>query len=199
MRAGWRSNRRLLAVFILAVGLFLGSCEKPDASYVTSPSVKSLLGTTTGNVAYEPPETAPAEVPSPKGWDVRLENARFSKLEDGTHSIQVVMQIDSEAGTGMEVWLTDRDHTVFRWSGGSSRPYNGVVCFQLQLEDETSAVVLGDGPHTLSVAFRDPTSSDPIVSRTVKVAGTVQRLEGEAPVPPSEVARELLGCPRSVI
>lgn len=190
----------MLAAFILAAVLATSvACEKPDASYVTSPSVKSLLGTTTGNVAYEPPEKAPADVPNPGGWDVRLENARFSKLEDGTHSIQVVMQIDSEAGTGMEVWLTDRDRTVFRWSGGSSQPYNGVVCFQLQLEDQTSAVVLGDGPHTLSVAFRDPTSGDPVASRTVRVAGTVQRLDGEAPVPSSELARELLGCPRSVI
>ncbi len=185
-----------LALLVFAAAV---ACEGPDASHVTSPSAKTLVGTTTGNVAYEPPEKAPADVPDPKGWDVSLDNARFAKLEDGTRSIQIVMQVDSEAGPGMELWLTDRDRTVVRWSGGSTRPYNGVVCFQLQIEDDAAGLALGDGPHALTVTFRDPGTGEPVVSRTIRVAGTVPTLRGGTPGTQSEIARELLGCPRSVI
>ena len=186
-------------ILILAGGALLAACEKPDASHVTSPSAKALVGTTTGNVAYDPPDPAPPETPNPTGWDVRLENARFSKLENGRHSIQVVLQVESRAGPGMEIWLSDEQRTVVRWSGGSARPYDGVVCFQLQLEDEAAALDLGDGPHALTLAFRDPGSGEVVVARTIRVAGEPPGLHGGTPATDSDVVRELLGCPRSVI
>src|SRR5687767_5522013 len=118
--------------------LVLAACDKPDASDVTSPSAKALLGTTTGNVAFDPAETPPEPVASPEGWDLRLENVRYEELENGQESLQVVTQIQAQAGPGMEVWLLERGgDAVYRWSGGSARAYDGVVCFQLRLEDDT--------------------------------------------------------------
>jgi len=187
----------MLCLVLLA--LVLGACEKPDASDVTSPSAKALIGTTTGNVAYRPPDVPPDVVPNPEGWDVRLENARFSELENGDEAIQVVMQVQSERGPGFEVWLTDAEGTALRWTAGSAQEYDGVVCFQLRLESENEALDLVDGPYEMTVAFRDPAMDEPVVAQSIRVAGTPPQLEGEPPGGASEVARDLLGCPRSVI
>ena len=118
---------------VLLGAMLVSACEKPDASYLTSPSADLLIGTTTGNVAFLPPETAPDPVTSPAGWDERLELALFGELEDGTDALRIVLTMKSQAGKGFEVWLSDAQGTVARWSGGSSKPYNGVVCFQMPM------------------------------------------------------------------
>jgi hypothetical protein len=51
----------------------------------------------------------------------------------------------------------------------------------------------------MTVAFRDPAMDEPVVAQSIRVAGTPPQLEGEPPGAASEVARDLLGCPRSVI
>jgi hypothetical protein len=180
--------------------LLLAACEKPDASDTTSPSVEALLGTSTGNVAYAPPEAPPSDVPNPDRWDVRLENARFSELENGAASIQVVLQMETQTGPyGFEVWLASASGTVMRWSGGSSHHYDGVVCFQLLLEDAGEALQLGEGQHTMTVAFREPDAPQALVAQSQRVAGTPPKLDGSPPSGQSQVGRTLLGCPRSVI
>jgi len=179
--------------------LLIAGCEKPDASDVVSPSAKALLGTTTGAVAFSG-DAPPAPTPNPEGWDVRLENARFSTLENGQHSIQVVMQVQSRPGPPMEIWLSSAGKTVFFWAGGSAHIYDGVVCFQLRLEDAGEAIPLGPGPHEMTVAFGDPGIDEPpVVVKTQRVAGTVPTLNGTVPGPESPVGKELLGCPRQVI
>jgi hypothetical protein len=191
---------RTIAVLLLSIAaLFVVACEKPDASDVTSPSVRALIGTTSGNFAFNAPETAPADVAAADGWDLRLENARFSKLENGTPSIQVVMQVETVAGPGFEVWLTGPEGTVWRWSGGRTDRYNGVVCFQVRLAEDGEAFPLNPGTqYHLTIAFREP-SEGVVMSRTVPISGRVPDLEGAVPGPESRVGSVLLGCPRSVI
>ncbi|MEX1103279.1 MAG: hypothetical protein WED87_03450, partial [Dehalococcoidia bacterium] len=141
----------------------------------------------------------PSEVENPDGWNMRLENVRFSKLENGDEAIQFVMQVKSQRGPGFEIWLEDAEGTALRWSGGSALKYDGVVCFQLRLEWEGQALDLADGPYGMTVAFREPDADEPVVAQSLDVAGTPPRLQGGPPAAPSEVAQELLGCPRSVI
>lgn len=192
--------RRAFAIVLLTLLASLAvACEKPDASDVTSPSVRALAGTTSGNVAFNPPETAPADVPAADGWNLRLENARFSKLENGTASIQVVMQVAAQPGPGFEVWLTGPEGTIWRWSGGRTERYDGVVCFQVRLSEDGEAFPLTPGrQYSLTVAFRDP-GEGVVMARTVAVNGRVPELAGEVPGPGSRVGAVLLGCPRSVI
>jgi hypothetical protein len=188
-----------MAVLVVVVALVLAACDKPDASDVTSPSVRALIGTTSGNVAFNPPEAAPPDVAGPAGWNLRLENARFSTLENGTPSIQVVMQVQTMAGPGFEAWLTGPEGTVWRWSGGRTDRYDGVVCFQVRLADGTDAFPLTPGgQYRLTIAFREP-SEGVVVARTVPVNGRVPALAGELPGPGSRAGSVLLGCPRSVI
>jgi hypothetical protein len=177
----------------------LVACEKPDASDVTSPSAKALAGTTIGNVAYRPDAAAPPELDGPDGWDLRFENARFAELENGDESIQVVLQVESEPGPVLEIWLEDSEGTALRWSGGSAGDYDGVVCFQLRLEADGEALQLADGPYAMTIAFREVDAPQPVTARTMPVTGTPPGLDGAAPGQNSPVARDLLGCPRSVI
>jgi hypothetical protein len=186
-------------VVVALFAVLFVACNKPDASDVTSPSARALIGTATGNVAYRPPDAPPETVANPEGWDVRLENARFSELENGDESIQVVLQVQSQRGPGFEVWLTDAEGTALRWTAGSAEEYDGVVCFQLRLESDEEVLELADGPHELTVAFRDPAIGSPVVAQSIRVAGTPPQLDGATPGEASEVARDLLGCPRSVI
>ena len=73
---------------LVIMALFLAACEKPDASFTTSPSLRALVGTTTGNVAFNPPETPPSPSAAPAGWDWELGLARFSKLENEQPSLR---------------------------------------------------------------------------------------------------------------
>jgi hypothetical protein len=183
-----------------ALALILASCDKPDASHVTSPSAQALLGTTTGNVLYSPDLAPPEPVAAPDGWDFELGNARFSELEDGAASIQVVTLIQSRPGPAMEFWIASESGTVVRWSGGSARRFEGTFCFQLRLEEGAEALPLQRGErYTFTIAFRDPGTEEVVLASRVQVAGTVPLLDGGPPGPGSPVARDLLGCPRSVI
>lgn len=175
--------------------MLLVACEKPDASFTTSPSLRALIGTTTGNVAFRPPETPPAPVASPAGWQWELGLALFSQLENGQPSLRVVMQMGSRPGAGMELWLTDAEGVVARWSAGSTAVYGGVVCFQLLLQKGAEAVPLGTGKHELTVAFREP-EGRVVTAQTVEVKSFTPKLAGGIPGQASEVFREGLSCPR---
>lgn len=192
--------RRLLALWGLTALVLLVACEKPDASFVTSPSALALLGTTSGAVRtadIPPPPTSEREAP---GWAFDLGNARFSHLENGTPSIQVVTQLLALPGARMALWILSGDVPVFYWTGGTTREYNGVFCFQLALASGKDALPLGPGPHRLAVAFVDATTGEVRAAKTVRVAGFPPELQGGSyPPGPSAPGTQLLGCPRSVI
>ena len=189
-------GRRLALAFAFAISAALAaSCEKPDASFQTSPSAEALIGTSTGNVAYGSGEVPPAQVTDPKGWQVRFELALFDHLENDTQSLRVVLQAKTQRGAGMEVWLTNENGTVARWTGGSSDKYDGVVCFQMKLRDKGESLSLPDGDYRATLVFRD-VERGPVVVRQMKVTGPVPKLTGTAPADRSPVFRDLLGCPR---
>ncbi len=185
-----------LAALIVLAG---AACEKPDASDTTSPSALALIGTATGTVAYGADGSPPADVAPPAGWEFELGNARYSKLENGERSIQVVTQVKSRPGPELAFWLSGPEGTVLRWNGGSARAYNGVFCFQLRLENEREALSLADAPYRFTMAFVDPATAEVVAARTVAVAGVPHASTKAAPGPGSDIGRELLGCPRSVI
>ena len=182
-------------ILLLVLAALLAACEKPDASFTTSPSLRALIGTTTGNVAFHPPESPPPDTASPPGWDWELGLARFSKLEIGLPSLEIVMQVNARPGAAMELWLTDDSGVIARWSAGSSAVYSGVVCFQLMLQQGAEAVPLGPGKHYLTVAFREP-EGNIVTARTAEVKNLTPKLTGAVPAQASEVFREGLSCPR---
>ena len=203
--SGLRTWRLAALPLALLGAAFSTACEKPDASYLTSPSADLLIGTTTGNVAFLPPEKSPDPVVSPAGWDEQLELALFGELEDGTDSLRILLTMKSLAGKGFEVWLSNQQGTVARWSGGSTQPYNGVVCFQMpmtaKVKDKATGVTrveampLPPGVYTATVVFRD-VETGVFAAKSLKVTGNVPQLKGDAPGPESKVFRDLLGCPR---
>lgn len=189
-------TRRLLVPLLLALPLVLVGCEGKDKSYSTSPSLRALIGTTTGNVAFRPDEVAPEPVAPPDDWQVEFGLATFSKLENDQPSLQVVAQVETRPGTGFELWLADETGaTVARWSGGSTTTYVGTICFQLELERAGEAVPLGDGPHTATMVFREPVDGV-IAARVMPVTNQTPRLEGETPGAESPVFRDGLACPK---
>lgn len=190
-----------LAVLLLGVvvALALAGCEKPDASDVTSPSARALVGTTSGNVIYGVDELPPEEWVAPAEWRFDVGNARFSKLENNTPSIQVVDNVRAFPGYGFEVWLDDGESTIARWSGGSSRRYTGTLCFQLRLQDGEEALPLPPAAYTITLVFRDPGTAEVVAAHPIRVAGSPPSGQGVRPAEDSRVFRDLLGCPRSVI
>ncbi|MEO6398069.1 MAG: hypothetical protein ABIP13_06340 [Tepidiformaceae bacterium] len=175
--------------------VLLAGCEKPDASFTTSPSLRALVGTTAGNVVFHPVETPPTAVEPPPGWEWELGLARFTKLENEQPALQVVMQVNSRPGAGIELWLSDSSGVIVRWTAGSTAVYGGVVCFQLLLEKDGQAVPLGTAKHQLTVAFREP-EGNVVTAKTVEVKNTTPKLTGGPPAPGSEVFRTALSCPR---
>lgn len=188
--------KRLSLVLFLALPLLVVACEGKDKSYSTSPSLRALIGTTTGNVAFRPEEAAPPPMAPPDEWQVEFGLATFSELENGQPSLQLVAQVATRPGTGFELWLSDETGaTVARWSAGSTATYTGTICFQLELEREGEAVPLGEGRHTANWVFREPV--DGIVSaRVMPVTNQTPRLEGSVPGPESPVFKEALACPK---
>jgi hypothetical protein len=190
-----RHTLRLLP-FILLLSLLLAACESKDRSYATSASVRALIGTTVGNVAFNPPESAPEVVPAPDDWQVEFNLATFSELENGQPSIQLIAQVKTRPGTGFELWLTDETgRTVARWSGGSTTTYVGTVCFQLELEQAGEAVPLGSGKHTATLVFREPVDGV-VAARVMPVTSQPPRLNGAIPGAASPVFRNALACPK---
>ncbi|HET7737017.1 MAG TPA: hypothetical protein VFK32_00435 [Tepidiformaceae bacterium] len=193
---GWRE------VFAAALALFTilaVACDKPSADRTTSPSALALVGTATGAVTLAPEGAAPDADLAPDGWRFDLGNARFSDLERGAASIQVVNGIQTQEGATFEVWLSNSEAPIARWSGGETTRYQGTLCFQLRLESGDEALELGPAPYSVTIAFRDLATGDLIASDQMPVAGTPPSLDGVAPSAGSEVFRDLLGCPRSVI
>jgi len=182
-------------VAALLAALLLVACEKKDASYTTSPSLKALIGTTTGNVAFRPEEPVPEPVEPPAGWQVEFALARFTDLENGSPALEVIMQVKARPGTGMELWISDEAGTVARWSGGSTAVYVGTVCFQLELERDGEAVPLGTGKHTATLVFREPVDGV-IAARQVEITHTTPVLTGETPAAGSTVFSTAWACRR---
>ena len=185
----------LAALSLLALAL-LSACGLKDKSYATSPSLRALIGTTTGNVAFRPPEPPPAPADPPAGWEVNFSLATFSRLENDQPSLQVVLQVRTHPGAGFELWLLDEaGQVVARWSAGATTSYVGTVCFQLELARDGEAVPLGSGEHRAIVAFRE-FGGQVMAARETRVTGNVPRLEGALPAPNSPVYREALACPK---
>ncbi len=190
-----RHSLRVLPL-ILLLPLLLVACEGKDKSYATSPSLRALIGTTSGNVAFNAPEAAPEPVDPPDNWQVEFALATFSELENEQRSIQVVAQVKTRPGTGFELWLTDESGaTVARWSAGSTTTYVGTVCFQLELARDGEAVPLGSGQHTATMVFREPVDGV-IAARIMPVTSRPPSLEGTIPGPASPVFRDALACPK---
>jgi hypothetical protein len=181
-------------LLVLVAGL-LNACEKPDASIQTSPSLKALVGTTTGNVAFNPPETPPPAQDPPARWNLDVGVIRFDQLENGTPSLQVVLQVQSREGAGLELWLENESGVAARWSGGATAVYDGTVCFQLVLQKNGEAIPLAPGKYVATVVLRDP-GSGVVAAKRIDVTNAVPRLEGAAPAVGSEVFRDGLACAR---
>ena len=184
----------MIALALLALGLLAG-CAR-DKSRLTSPSAKALLGVTTpALLAFAPTESPPAPAPAPAGWRLTVDLARFGELEDGSHALAVLLDIESELGAVMDLWLSDEGGPLARWSGGVTEDYRGDVCFQLPLESEDGAHALplaGSRGHTLTVAFRDAEGAV-LLSETRGIASHVPPLEGPPDSP--DIFRDLLACP----
>lgn len=188
--------RASLAIALIAVlALSLSGCERPDRSYSTSPPMKTLLGSTTGNTAFNPPEAAPGPIEPPADWLLEFGLARWTELENDSPALEIVMQVRTQPGAGMELWLTHDGKTVARWSGGSTAKLTGTVCFQLELQRHGEAVPLRTGAHQVTIAFRDP-GGGVIGARVLEVTNTLPRLDGSVPSRDSEVFREALACRR---
>lgn len=178
-----------------ALVLLVAGCERPDRSYSTSPPMKTLLGSTTGNTAFNAPESAPEPAEPPADWLLEFGLARWTELENESPAIEIVMQVRTQQGAGMELWLTHDGQTVARWSGGSTAKLTGTVCFQLELQRDGEAVPLRTGAHQVTIAFREP-GGEIIAARTLEVTNTLPRLDGSVPSRDSQVFREALACRR---
>ena len=189
--------RRISMALLLGLALVTAACEKPDASFQTAPGVKALIGTTTGNVAFNPPELAPPPRDPPPKWAMELALASFSELENGKPSLEVILQMKAREGAGMELWLRadDDGRTIARWSGGSSGVYEGAVCFQLVMQDNGEAIPLPPGKYHLTVAFRDPATGI-VVARDARVTSSTPVLKGAPPAPGSTLFQQTLACRR---
>lgn len=188
--------RKALAVLLLALPLVIAGCEGKDKSYSTSPSLRALIGTTTGNVAYHPEEEPPAPQEAPDRWQLAFNLASFTKLENGQRALEIIAQVETRPGMGLELWLQDETGaTIARWSGGSTTVYTGTVCFQLELARDGEAVPLGTGKHTATLAFREPVEGV-IAAAQLPVTSQPPKLEGTEPAPGSEVFSTALACPK---
>lgn len=191
-----RALQALAAVALILLALALLSGCTRDKSWLTSPSAKALLGVTTpALLAFDPRDEPPADVPAPEGWRLTVDLARFGELENGTPALAILLDIESEPGAVMDLWLSDDEGPLARWSGGSTEDYRGDACFQLPLvsEDGEHALPLaGTTGHTLTVAFRGE-GGHVILSVTRGIASFVPQTTGSPGR--SEVFRDLLACP----
>lgn len=187
-----------LAAGVALLSLVLAGCESPDVSYRTSPSARSMLGGITGGgVLYSIPELPPDPVAAPEGWSFELGNARYEKLQNGVPAILVVNQITTKEGPGMEIWLSDDDETVAKWSGGNVQDYSGVVCWQMELKEDDVVLPLEVGrQYWLTIVFRDPDDGGVVAAQRVEVRNDVPKLEGTPAQTGSDVFKHLLACPR---
>ncbi len=193
--------RPLLAALLACTAIILAACEKPDASHTTSPSAIVLLGTAKGSANFAPEGHPPQANVQPEGWRFDIGNVRFSKLETGEASLQVVMDMKAQPGPALELWFERDGVPLVQWQGGRAHSYDGVVCFQLQLEQESSgeALALEPGAYALTLVFRDSDSAQTVAARRIEVVGALPGLAGDPPGPGSKVFRDLLSCPRSVV
>lgn len=187
---------------VLVLAALLAACEAGDEEDLTSPSARALLGSTSGTPSYEVDNDRPEPTDGDEDWEFTLNNARYERLEDRSRSIQVVTRLQSDPGTRMEMWLwTEGGHTPYHWvSEGTTGSYNGVLCFQLRLEDreadESDAVMqLETEQYHLTIGFRDEETGEWVEVKDQRVAGTVPDLAGPVPGAESQVGRELIGCP----
>ena len=189
LRCAWLVSVLLLLAFACT------ACEEPDTSNTTSPSARALLGTTTGDVSFDPADAPVAPKDPPAGWEFELGNARYQKLEDETPALEITLSLKSQANASMEAWLTGQTGTIARWKGGKTYTSSGTVCWFFRLKSGNEALSLGDGQQHFSIAFFAADGSV-ITSRTVDVKEFAPKLSGSQPSAGSPVFRDMLGCPR---
>lgn len=184
---------------MIAALVLLGAsaCEHPDTSFKTSPSVRTLLGTTTGYVVLNPPEQPPATKDPANGWRAELGLAMFTRLDNGTPAIQVVMDLRAQPGAGMEIWLAKQGgQPVAHWSAGTTRTYGGTVCFQLATQENGEMLPLDPpSPYEMTVAFLDP-NGNILASSASRVTGLTPHLQGTPPAAGSKVFSLAYACPQ---
>ena len=185
-----------VALILLALTL-LGGCTR-DKSWLTSPSAKALLGVTAPAVlAFDPPGEPPHPVPAPEGWRLTVDLARFGELENGTHALAILLDIESEPGAAMDLWLSRRPGASSR--AGRAAPPRTIVATSASSSPSKvrmasmSLPLAGTTGHTLTVAFLDA-EGGVILSSTRGIASFVPQLSGE-PAAGSEVFRDLVACP----
>jgi len=183
------------ALSVLLVLALLTGCTR-DKSRLTSPSAKALLGVTAPTIlSFDHGSVPPGPIAAPEGWRLTVDLARFGELEDGTPALAILLDIDSEPGALMGIWLSSESGTLAHWSGGSTEDYRGDVCFQLPLasEDGSHAIPLsGTSGHTLTVAFLNDEGTV-ILSLSRGIANFAPDLRGSPTG--SNVFRDLLACP----
>ena len=188
----------MAALSVALLAILFAACSKPDASYVTSPSMLALLGTTEGTPEYFPEGLPPEPIADTDGWQFDLGNARYEQLENLTPSIQIVANLVSKDADRMEMWIDDGETTVWHWRASAASPYNGTLCFQLALEDKGEAMPLEmDVAYSLTVAFYGQDGA-PLAIRSVDIAGITPHglTDKPLPGPDSRAGRIALACPR---
>lgn len=197
-RTRWRLAP-VAAVLLLAPALLFSACEGKDVSFATSPSVLAMVGTTAGNTEFATTNTPPPVTQPAHGWQEGLGQASWTKLENGTPAIMVVLSMQSRPGAGMEIWLTKdgaRPATIAHWFGGASAVYEGTVCFQITTQQDGAALPIDlNSKYSLTIDFLDPTNGV-VASQTRPVAGNNPTLSGHAPGPDDIVFSNTYACPK---
>ncbi len=193
--------RAVIAATVAALGIMLlaSACAQDDTSFEPSPSLRTLLGTTTGNRIMSPPGEPPAPRDPPANWQESLALAAWTKLANGTPALQVVLEVKAHEGAGMDIWLTDDSGAaIVEWAGGHTETYGGSVCFQLSLQENGQAIPLVPSrQYRLTVAFIDVASGDVVSSRQAPVTNDVPALTGTTPATGSRVFSEAYACRRT--
>jgi hypothetical protein len=158
-----------------------------------------MVGATVGNTEFRPLSAPPPAQAPVEGWQEGLGQASWTRLENKTPAIMVVLSMISRPGAGMEVWLTKdgaRPETIAHWFGGSSAVYEGTVCFRMTTQEAGAALPIErDSHYSLTVDFIDPTHGV-VASQTRPVAGNTPTLKGHEPGPDDIVFANTYACPK---
>lgn len=185
---------------LLAVGLAITACSPEDPSARFSPSAQTLLGTGTGERILWPEEEPPVDTPAASGWLLTVALARFGELENGLASLEVILDLRTQSGAMLEMWLDTPEGPRALWRGGPTRSFGGVACWQLPLvdfEDESVVLTLDpDAEYTLVASFVDADGAV-LAADSLAVTHFIPQLAGTEPGPESAVFRDLVGCRRT--
>lgn len=188
-----------LLTLVIAAPLLLSACESKDVSFATSPSVLAMIGTAVGNTDWNPVDKPPATQKPASGWSENFGQASWTKLENGTPAIMVVIDMQAKPGAGMEMWLTKDSNppkTIVHWFGGSTAVFQGTLCYQVTTQEKGAAVPIDpNASYSLTVDFLDA-NAGVVASQTRQVAGNTPHLTGHAPGPNDIVFATAYACPK---